>query len=112
VSKTYIDTASSAGSILVHLAYSLFFKAQLTILGSWFVLEPWISPTPFLFAKTPGQSDLDIARGSHAREVLENHWDAWIVEEDWKWMKERGINTVRIPVRTGKSTANFNSYLE
>ena len=68
-------------------------------LGSWFVLEPWISSAPFRFAKAPAQSDLDVARGSKAKEVLENHWDSWIVEDDWKWIKERGINTVRIPVR-------------
>jgi glucan 1,3-beta-glucosidase len=71
----------------------------LIFLGSWFVLESWISSTPFRFAKTPAQSDLDVARGSKAKEVLENHWDSWIVEDDWKWIKERGINTVRIPVR-------------
>ena len=69
------------------------------VVGSWFVLEPWISPAPFRFAKAPAQCDLDVAHGSHAKEVLETHWDTWIVEEDWKWIKDRGINTVRIPVR-------------
>ncbi|KAH7908898.1 glycoside hydrolase family 5 protein [Hygrophoropsis aurantiaca] len=67
-------------------------------LGSWFVLERWISETPFRFAAEPGQSDLDVARGSNAKEVLENHWDSWITEDDFKWLSEIGINTVRIPI--------------
>lgn len=29
---------------------------------------------------------------------MEEHWDNWIVEDDWKWFSEHGINTVRIPV--------------
>ncbi|KAI0947671.1 hypothetical protein AcW1_009372 [Taiwanofungus camphoratus] len=67
-------------------------------LGSWFVLERWIAETPFRFADGPAQSDLDIARGPHAKEVLEQHWDTWITEQDWTWIAERGINTVRIPI--------------
>jgi len=34
----------------------------------------------------------------NAKHILEKHWDTWITEEDWAWMAERGINTVRIPV--------------
>ncbi|KAG6852880.1 hypothetical protein C0991_008393 [Blastosporella zonata] len=67
-------------------------------LGSWFVLERWITDQPYRFANAPGQSDLDVARGSNARETLENHWDNWIVESDWVWISERGINAVRIPI--------------
>lgn len=67
-------------------------------LGSWFVLERWISEEPFRFAAAPGQSDLDVARGQNAKEVLEHHWDTWITENDWVWITERGINTVRIPI--------------
>ncbi|TFY77332.1 hypothetical protein EWM64_g6681, partial [Hericium alpestre] len=67
-------------------------------LGSWFVLERWITDHPFRFAKDPGQSDHDVARGSQAKDVFETHWDEWIKEEDWKWIAERGFNTVRIPI--------------
>ncbi|KAK7685459.1 hypothetical protein QCA50_011322 [Cerrena zonata] len=67
-------------------------------LGSWFVLERWIADAPFRFAKEPAQSDLDVARGSYAKEVLERHWDSWISEPDWEWIARRGINTVRIPI--------------
>ncbi|THH00439.1 hypothetical protein EW026_g2083 [Hermanssonia centrifuga] len=67
-------------------------------LGSWFVLERWITDAPFRSAHGPAQSDLDVARGSNAKEILEHHWDNWITEGDWTWIAERGINAVRIPI--------------
>jgi glucan 1,3-beta-glucosidase len=67
-------------------------------LGSWFVLEKWITPSPFRNAASPGESDLDIAKGKDAKAILEEHWDNWIGEEDWKWIKDKGYNSVRIPV--------------
>ncbi|EMD32256.1 glycoside hydrolase family 5 protein [Gelatoporia subvermispora B] len=67
-------------------------------LGSWFVLERWIADSPFQSAASPAQSDLDVARGGNAKEILEHHWDTWITDEDWAWLTAQGINTVRIPV--------------
>ncbi|KAJ6561112.1 glycoside hydrolase superfamily [Mycena vulgaris] len=67
-------------------------------LGSWFVLERWITDAPFRHAAPPAQSDLDVARGVHARQALETHYDAWITEPDWAWISELGLNTVRIPI--------------
>ena len=70
----------------------------LTNAGSWFVLERWITDSPFQHAFQPAQSDLDVARSTNAKHILERHWDTWITEEDWLWISEHGINTVRIPV--------------
>lgn len=67
-------------------------------LGSWFVLERWITDRPFRFAQSPATSDLDVARGTNAQEVLTEHWSTWITEKDWVWIAEHGINTVRIPI--------------
>ncbi|KAG2357817.1 glycoside hydrolase family 5 protein [Suillus spraguei] len=67
-------------------------------LGSWFVLERWISESPFRGASGSGQSDLDVAKGPHAKQVLEQHWDSWITFSDFEWLAARGINTVRIPI--------------
>ncbi|KAJ7801100.1 glycoside hydrolase superfamily [Mycena olivaceomarginata] len=67
-------------------------------LGSWFVLERWITDAPFHCAVPPAKSDLDVARGHDARSVLEAHYDSWITESDWAWISDRGINTVRIPI--------------
>lgn len=62
------------------------------------MLERWIADRPFREACPPGQSDLDVARGTHAREILQDHWRNWIVESDWAWLAKTGINAVRIPV--------------
>jgi glucan 1,3-beta-glucosidase len=67
-------------------------------LGSWFVLEQWIAPQAFKNAVKPGQSDHDIAKGKDAKAILEDHWDSWIKNEDWEWIRSKGFNSVRIPV--------------
>ncbi|KAF8124594.1 glycoside hydrolase family 5 protein [Boletus edulis] len=67
-------------------------------LGCWFVLERWITDAPFAQAIPPGQSDLDVAKGPHAKEILERHWDTWITNKDFEWLAARGINAVRIPI--------------
>jgi hypothetical protein len=75
------------------------FRLRRRCVGSWFVLERWIAENPFRNARSPAQSDLDVVHGSTPKDVLQHHWDSWMTEADWKWIAERGINTVRIPVR-------------
>ncbi|EAU85069.2 cytoplasmic protein [Coprinopsis cinerea okayama7 len=67
-------------------------------LGSWFVLERWITDSPFREAAAPAASDLDVAKGRNAKSILERHWDTWIQPADWDWIAARGINSVRIPI--------------
>ncbi|GFZ42614.1 hypothetical protein JCM24511_00331 [Saitozyma sp. JCM 24511] len=67
-------------------------------LGAWFVQEPFFNSDVFRNAEQPKGSDLDIAKGKDAKAILERHWDSWITDEDWKWIKERGFNSVRIPI--------------
>ena len=72
----------------------------ISVSGSWFVLERWITATPFKHAAPPAQSDLDVAQGgADPIQLLNAHWDNWITEDDWRWIAARGLNTVRIPVR-------------
>ena len=72
-------------------------------LGSWFVLERWMASKPFEGAVAPGQSDLDVARGKNAKANLEAHWDSWVGDDDWRWIKKHGYNSVRLPVSLGES---------
>jgi glucan 1,3-beta-glucosidase len=58
-----------------------------------------------------GSSDLDVARGSNAKSVLEHHWDAWVTEADWEYLARHGINTVRIPVRLKPSSSTLRRLL-
>lgn len=67
-------------------------------LGAWFVQERWISDKPYRNAVKPGQSDFDIAKGGDGKRIMEEHWDTWIKDEDWGWIKEHGYNAVRLPV--------------
>ncbi|KAI0353871.1 glycoside hydrolase [Trametes cingulata] len=92
------QTLGDSGPFPNELHWYRYRKQRGVNLGSWFVLERWICDSPFHDAVAPAQSDLDVAKGSHAKEVLERHWDTWIVEDDWAWLAERGINTVRIPI--------------
>ncbi|KAH8108792.1 glycoside hydrolase [Phellopilus nigrolimitatus] len=85
------------GPISTRVVYS-FRKQRGVNLGSWFTLERWISDAPFRQAQHPSQSDYDVAKGPNAKEILEKHWETWITEDDWMWLSEHGINTVRIPI--------------
>ena len=56
------------------------------------------SNSVFREAVKPKSSDMDVAQGGNAKAILEEHWDSWIGEEDWNWIKDHGYNSVRIPV--------------
>ncbi|KAH9887994.1 glycoside hydrolase [Cubamyces lactineus] len=90
--------AATVGSFPTEQDWYRYRKQRGVNLGSWFVLERWIAESPFHDAAAPAQSDLDVARGAHAREILERHWDTWLTEADWKWLADAGINTVRVPI--------------
>lgn len=51
------------------------------------------------FEGVKGDSDLDAAADPNAKEKLERHWDTFIQEHDWQWIKNHGFNTIRLPVR-------------
>jgi len=66
-------------------------------LGGWFVLEGWM--TPSLFEGVNGTDEtIFVETKYNSKELLEEHWATFITEEDFKWLSERGINSVRIPI--------------
>ncbi|KAI0734298.1 glycoside hydrolase [Fomitopsis betulina] len=71
-------------------------------LGGWFVLEPWI--TPSIFESTNNTDVVDeytlgqLIDRNWALDTLQQHWDTWITEDDFKDIKAAGLNHVRIPV--------------
>ncbi|KAJ7623644.1 glycoside hydrolase [Roridomyces roridus] len=67
-------------------------------LGSWFVLERWITDRPFRHAAPPAKSDLDVANGRDAASILNEHYASWITDLDFAWLASRGFTTVRIPI--------------
>ncbi|KAF8597905.1 glycoside hydrolase [Ceratobasidium sp. AG-I] len=79
------------------------YRKQLSVnLGSWFVQENWMNPSLFKCASGPKAAELDVATGwgdsKSSRSLLEKHWDTWITEDDFAWLQQTGVNTVRIPI--------------
>lgn len=80
-------------------------------LGAWFVQEKWINDKTFRNAASPAQSDFDIAKGNDAKAIMEEHWDTWMKDEDWTWIKEHGYNSVRLPVSIQMDEADLDRVL-
>ncbi|THV07412.1 glycoside hydrolase family 5 protein [Dendrothele bispora CBS 962.96] len=71
-------------------------------LGGWFVLEPWITPSIFENTDDDGIVD-EFTLGQRtdfnaSLEMLQNHWNTWITEDDFIAIAEAGLNHVRIPL--------------
>lgn len=67
-------------------------------MGSWFTTEDWLATELYKHAADPKKSDFDLARAPNAKQLMEHHWDTWITDADWQWIKDRGFNSVRLPV--------------
>lgn len=68
-------------------------------LGGWLVLEKWIKPSLFANVKAEDETQLNAVLGAPAvRSHLRSHRESFIKESDFKWIAERGLNAVRIPV--------------
>lgn len=67
-------------------------------LGGWLVLERWI--TPSVFRGTMAQDETQLCRelGEQKIERLEQHRRTFITEDDIKWIKNEGLDAVRVPV--------------
>ncbi|KAI0671765.1 glycoside hydrolase family 5 protein [Trametes maxima] len=71
-------------------------------LGGWFVLEPWI--TPSIFENTNNSDIIDeytfgqMLDPDYALDVLQNHWNSWITEDDFIAIKAAGLNHVRMQI--------------
>jgi glucan 1,3-beta-glucosidase len=63
-------------------------------MGSWFVLEDWMTPSMFACANDPKQAELDVALGwsGQAAHLLARHWDSFIKEEDFQWLASVGAS--------------------
>lgn len=71
-------------------------------LGGWLVLEPWI--TPSLFDATGNGAIVDewtfcqLQNKNIARSVLQQHWDTFYTEDDFRAIAAAGLNHVRLPI--------------
>lgn len=67
-------------------------------IGNWLVLERWMKPELFEGLQAPDETLFCEELGDKALEKLKEHRDTFITLEDFKWIAEAGLNTVRIPV--------------
>ena len=67
-------------------------------LGSWLVLEKWMVPDIYRGTDAPDEYSLCLALGGQAKARLDQHRKAFITDEDFKWIKNCGLNAVRLPV--------------
>ncbi|MCF7931310.1 MAG: cellulase family glycosylhydrolase [Acholeplasmataceae bacterium] len=66
-------------------------------LGGWFVLESWIKPALFENIKSKDETGFSLLN-PNAEKDLKEHWDTFIVKEDFIYLKSIGINSVRLPI--------------
>jgi glucan 1,3-beta-glucosidase len=67
-------------------------------LGSWLVLEKWMVPDMFRGTDAPDEYSLCLALGDKARGRLERHRETFIRAADFRWIRDCGLNAVRLPV--------------
>ena len=49
-------------------------------------------------ATGPKTAEIDIARGTNAKLILEHQWDSFVTEADFAYLQKIGINTIRLPI--------------
>lgn len=67
--------------------------------GNWLVLEKWMHPD--LFAGTTAEDEDELCRQLPREELVQRltaHRDSYITKADFEFVRERGMNMVRIPV--------------
>ena len=70
-----------------------------TNLGNWLVLEKWMKPDLFEATHTEDETWLSRKMEPEAfAELIKNHRDTYVTEDDFKFIAEQGLNTVRLPV--------------
>lgn len=85
-------------------------------LGGWLVLEKWITPSLFAGLQATDETSYCVELGeAEATRRLHHHWDTFITRDDFAWLKNAGINAVRLPVGHwlfGKDYPYHRSYQE
>jgi glucan 1,3-beta-glucosidase len=67
-------------------------------LGGWLVLEKWMVPDVYRDTDAGDEYSLCLALGDRARSRLQEHRETFITEDDFRWIRNCGLNAVRLPV--------------
>src|SRR2546427_669299 len=66
--------------------------------GAWLVLEKWMVPDVYRGTDAPDEYSLCLDLGDRAKSRLERHRETFITAEDFRWIRNCGLNAVRLPV--------------
>jgi glucan 1,3-beta-glucosidase len=75
-----------------------FSKLRGVNLGGWLVLEKWMVPDVFRGTDAPDEYNLCLALDDKAKARLDRHRETFITDGDFRWIKDCGLNAVRLPV--------------
>lgn len=67
-------------------------------LGGWLLLEKWMKPSLFDGMDATDETTWCVELGKEAPARLRAHWNSFITRDDFNWLADAGINTVRIPL--------------
>jgi glucan 1,3-beta-glucosidase len=67
-------------------------------LGAWLVLERWMTPDTYRGTDAPDEYTLCLMLGDQAKGRLNDHRDTFMTADDFRWIKNCGLNAVRLPV--------------
>ena len=65
-------------------------------LGGWLLVERWM--TPALFKGTDAEDEYSLMQTEGGPSRIAEHRNAFIVENDWRWLADHSITHVRLPV--------------
>ena len=74
------------------------FKLRGVNLGSWLVLERWMTPDVYNGNKAQDEYGLCLELGGQAKSQLDRHRETFITADDFRWIRSQGLNAVRLPV--------------
>jgi glucan 1,3-beta-glucosidase len=77
---------------------SRFSKLRGVNLGAWLVLERWMTPDTYRGTDAQDEYTLCQVLGDKAKGRLDEHRDTFITARDFRWIKDSGLNAIRLPV--------------
>ncbi|BEI92905.1 uncharacterized protein CcaverHIS019_0505330 [Cutaneotrichosporon cavernicola] len=96
--QQYFQPSPTSTSLPLEQSLKRYRKQRGVNLGSWFTTEDWLATELYKHAVEPRGSDFDLARAPNAKALMEHHWDTWITDSDWEWIRSKGFNSVRLPI--------------
>src|SRR5258706_4806342 len=71
-----------------------FSKLRGVNLGAWLVLEKWMVPDIYRGTEAADEYSLCLALGDQAASRLNRHRETFITPEDFRWIRDCGLNAV------------------